>query len=111
MDTINIFRYMAAMLFVLALAGVAILIKRFNSNPGAFKNGMKLKLGKWDFAGSQRRLAVVETLMVGPKQRLFIIRRDNVEHLVLSGPDGASVIEANIPAATVTPVSGWTAAS
>ena len=35
--------------------------------------------------------------MIGPKQRLFIVRRDDVEHLVLSGPDGASVIEANIP--------------
>jgi hypothetical protein len=37
--------------------------------------------------------------MIGPKQRLFIIRRDDVEHLVMSGPEGASVIEANIAAA------------
>jgi flagellar protein FliO/FliZ len=35
-------------------------------------------------------------LMVGPRQRLFIVRRDNVEHLVLSGPDGATVIENGI---------------
>jgi hypothetical protein len=42
--------------------------------------------------------------MVGPKQRLFILRRDNVEHLVLSGPDGASVIEANIPVEPVVPL-------
>ena len=42
--------------------------------------------------------------MIGPKQRLYIVRRDNVEHLVLSGPEGASVIEANIAAASVTPI-------
>jgi flagellar protein FliO/FliZ len=45
---------------------------------------------------SDKRLAVVETLMVGPRQRLFIVRRDNVEHLILSGPDGASVLESGI---------------
>jgi hypothetical protein len=49
--------------------------------------------------------------MIGPKQRLFIVRRDNVEHLVLSGPEGASVIEANIPAASVTAMPGRIAAS
>ena len=36
--------------------------------------------------------------MIGPRQRLLIVRRDNVEHLVLSGPDGTSIIEASIPA-------------
>jgi hypothetical protein len=36
--------------------------------------------------------------MIGPRQRLIILRRDNVEHLVLSGPDGASLIESGIPA-------------
>ena len=34
--------------------------------------------------------------------RFLDLRRDDVEHLVLSGPDGASVIEANIPAGSVT---------
>ncbi|MEJ0043631.1 MAG: flagellar biosynthetic protein FliO [Rhizomicrobium sp.] len=45
-----------------------------------------------------RRLAVVETLTIGPRQRLMIVRRDDVEHVVLSGPDGTSVIESGIPA-------------
>ena len=48
-----------------------------------------------------RRLAIVETLMIGPRQRLYIVRRDDVEHLVFAGPDGASVIEAGIPAAQI----------
>ena len=96
MDMINFMRYAAAMLLVLALAGAAMLVKRYGANATALKSGLKLKVGKWDFSQSPRRLAVVETLMLGPKQRLFIIRRDNVEHLVLSGPEGTSVIEANI---------------
>ena len=93
MDAIDLFRYLAALLFVLALAGVAFLVKRQGANPGSLKLG---KLGKWNFSAQQRRLAVVESLVLGPKQRLILIRRDNVEHLVLAGPDGASVIEQNI---------------
>jgi flagellar protein FliO/FliZ len=100
MDVINMMHYFAALLFVAALAGAALLVKRYGSNPQAFRDSLNTslggKLGKWDFKIPERRLAVVETLMLGPKQRLLIVRRDNVEHLVLSGPDGASVIEANI---------------
>jgi flagellar protein FliO/FliZ len=47
-----------------------------------------------------RRLEIVEALMIGPKQRLYILRRDNVEHLVMSGPEGTTVVEAGIPAAS-----------
>jgi flagellar protein FliO/FliZ len=99
MDAINLLRYLVALLFVFALAGAALLIKRYGNAPAAFKDSLKGKLGKWNFQAAERRLAIVETLMIGPKQRLFIVRRDNVEHLVLSGPESASVIEANIPAA------------
>jgi len=107
MDVINFLQYATALLFVLALAGAALLIKRFGNNPQAFREGLNTKLagklGRWDFKLPDRRLAVVETLMLGPKQRLLIIRRDNVEHLVLSGPDGATVIEQNIPARAPAP--------
>ena len=41
--------------------------------------------------------------MVGPRQRLFIVRRDNVEHLVLSSPEGATVIESGIAAKIESP--------
>jgi len=103
MDVINLMQYAAALLFVLALAGAALVIKRFGANPQAFRDSLAGKLGKWDFRLPDRRLAVVETLALGPKQRLLIIRRDNVEHLVLSGPDGATVIEQNIAAKAATP--------
>ena len=75
-----------ALLLVLAMVGGAGLLARRFGVPGVTK------------AVSVKRLAVVETLMVGPRQRLIILRRDNVEHLVLSGPEGVSVIENNIAA-------------
>ncbi len=86
MEILDLFRYLGALLLVLALIGGAALAARKFGVPGVAR------------AFPDKRLHIVETLMVGPKQRLFIIRRDNVEHLVLSGPDGASVIEANIDA-------------
>ena len=100
MDAINLLRYLVALIFVLALAGAAMLIKRYGNAPAAFKDSVKDKLGKWNFIAPPRRLEIVETLMVGPRQRLFIVRRDNVEHLVLSNPDGTSVIESGIRANT-----------
>jgi flagellar protein FliO/FliZ len=88
MEYIDVLRYFGALLLVLAMVGGAGLAARRFGVPGITR------------AASDKRLAVVETLMVGPRQRLFIVRRDNVEHLVLSGPDGASVIETGIPAQT-----------
>jgi flagellar protein FliO/FliZ len=100
MDVINLLHYLLALIFVLAMVMAALLVKRYGSNPAAFKAGLGAKwgarLGKWDFAAPERRLAVVESLILGPKQRLLLIRRDNVEHLVLTGPDGADVIETGI---------------
>lgn len=107
MDVINLMQYLAALLFVAALAGLALVIRRYGNNPQAFRaglgNSLGTKLGKWNFKLPDRRLAVIETLVLGPKQRLMIVRRDDVEHLVLSGPDGASVIEQNIVPKAPTP--------
>ena len=86
MEFVDVLRYFGALLLVLAMVGGAGLLARRFGVPGVTK------------AVSDKRLAVVETLLVGPRQRLFIVRRDNVEHLVLSGPDGASVLESGIVA-------------
>ncbi len=82
---LEISRYVAALALVLALIGAAGLVARKWGVPGVTR------------AVADKRLAIVETLMIGPRQKLFIIRRDNVEHLVFSGPDGACLVE-NIPA-------------
>ena len=84
MEFVDILRYFGALLLVLAMVGGAGLLARRFGVPGITQ------------AASIKRLSVIETLMVGPRQRLIIIRRDDVEHLVLSGPEGASVIESGI---------------
>lgn len=43
-----------------------------------------------------KRIGVVETLYVDGKHRLALLRRDQVEHLVLLDPTGAIVVESNI---------------
>ncbi|OJT97669.1 MAG: hypothetical protein BGN82_10065 [Alphaproteobacteria bacterium 65-7] len=84
MDYVDLLRYFGALLLVLAMVGGAGLLARRFGVPGVTR------------ASADKRLAIVETLMVGPRQRLFIVRRDTVEHLVLSTPEGATVIETGI---------------
>jgi len=86
MDIIDFGRYLGALLLVLGLLGAAALGTRRFGLPGIVKGA------------ATRRLALVETLMVGPHHKLFLLRRDGVEHLVLMGPQGASVVETGISA-------------
>ncbi|HEY8575505.1 MAG TPA: flagellar biosynthetic protein FliO [Devosia sp.] len=46
--------------------------------------------------GRNRRLSVVDALPLDPKRQLLIIRRDNVEHLILTGGAHDLVIETGI---------------
>lgn len=46
--------------------------------------------------GRNRRLAVVDTLALDPKRQLLIVRRDNVEHLILTGGPQDVVVETGI---------------
>lgn len=86
MDVIDLWRYFGALLLVAGLAGFAIVATRRFGVPGLIK------------PQNNRRVRIVESVMLSARQRLCLIRRDNVEHLVLIGPEGASVIERNIPA-------------
>lgn len=91
----EIIRYLGALFLVLALIAAAGFAARKWGVPGVTR------------AVEQKRLAVVETLLMGPRQRLFIVRRDNVEHLIFAGPEGACLIE-NIhsPSATSLRIAG-----
>jgi len=84
MDLLDIARYLGALLLVLGLTGGAGLAARRFGLPGLAK------------PSATRRLKIVESLMISPRQRLLLVRRDEVEHLVMIGPEGASVIEASI---------------
>jgi len=75
-------RFALALILVLGLiALLAWLLRRF---------GMGVKMTKG------RRLAVVEVQMLGPRHRMMLIRRDEVEHLVIVGPASETIVESGI---------------
>lgn len=90
MDLIDFARYVGALALVLGLLGFAAL--------AAKRYGIAGLAGIGKLGGGARRLSVVETMMVGAKHKLILIKRDGVEHLVLIGPDGAIVVENAIDA-------------
>ncbi len=47
--------------------------------------------------GRNRRLSVIDHMQVDAKRQLLIVRRDNVEHLILTGGPQDVVIESGIP--------------
>src|SRR5579864_1390978 len=51
----------------------------------------------------QPRLAVIDTTQVDVRRRLVLIKRDNVEHLLMIGGPTDIVVEANISRAVATP--------
>jgi len=76
---------------VLALiAGVFWLVRRFAGN----------RLGSNANRGRLPRLAVIDAAAVDGRRRLVLVRRDNVEHLLMIGGPSDIVIEPNIVRAT-----------
>ena len=92
MEILDILRYVAALLLVLALIGGAGLAARKWGVPGVTKSV------------AEKRLAVIETLMIGPRQKLFIVRRDATEHLIFSSAEGVCLVENIPPAASQTSI-------
>ncbi|HZL38770.1 MAG TPA: flagellar biosynthetic protein FliO [Pseudolabrys sp.] len=83
-------KFFIAFAVVLALIGLtAWLVRRFGSN--------RLGAGA---RGRQPRLAVIDAATVDGRRRLVLIRRDNVEHLLMIGGPTDVVIEPNIVRAT-----------
>lgn len=82
-------RFILALIFVLALIGVfAMLARRFGLGyPAAAMKGR-----------ADRRLSVVEVAPLDGRRRLVLVRRDDVEHLLVVGPTSEVVIETGIPA-------------
>jgi flagellar protein FliO/FliZ len=46
--------------------------------------------------GGPRRISVIESTSVDGKHRLVLVKRDQVEHLLMLDPTGAVVVESNI---------------
>ncbi len=84
MDLVNILRFVLSLVVVIGLiAGLAWLLRRYGG-------------GRVTMAGGRGRLAVVEAAHIDAKRRLVLVRRDEVEHLVMLSPTAETVIEAGI---------------
>ncbi len=80
-------KFFIAFVIVLALiGGVAWLVRRFGAGGLSASNAR----------GRQTRLGVIEATAVDSRRRLVLVRRDNVEHLIMLGGPTDLVVEANI---------------
>jgi flagellar protein FliO/FliZ len=81
-------RFVLALILVLGLIlGLSWLMKRLGFGVGA--TGPLTR---------RRRLRAVESVLLDGRHRVVLVRRDDVEHLVLVGPNTSQVIERGIPA-------------
>jgi flagellar biogenesis protein FliO len=78
MDMLDALRYLGALVMVLALIAAAGLVMRRYGLPG--------------IGGPGRRLTVVDSLMLGRNHQAIILRCDGIEHVVVTTPQGATVV-------------------
>lgn len=77
-------QFALALGFVLALIGVvAVLARRFG-------------LGYAPRTQGARRLAIGEAIALDARHRLVLVRRDEVEHLLVLGPTAVTLVERDI---------------
>src|SRR5688500_12968527 len=82
-----IVRFVVAFVIVLALIGLTFwVVRRFGT----------ARIGTAAQRGRQPRLAVIDAAPVDGRRRLVLVRRDNVEHLLLIGGPSDFVVEQNI---------------
>ena len=87
MDVASYTRFILVLILVLGLIfGLAWMLKRLG-----FGDATRNPLGR------RRRLVTVEAASLDARHRVVLLRRDDVEHLVLVGPNTSQVIERSIP--------------
>ncbi len=93
MDTVNPVQFIFASFFVLGLLGLMAVVLKYYSQKSLGKSPFASKL----FAGqSQGRIAILETQHIDHKSKLLLVKRDDVEHLLLLGDGKALIIESGI---------------
>lgn len=88
MDLTTYLRFFLALVAVLALIGMLAWLARRYGLGGAMATQR----------GRVRRLGIVEVLPIDARRRLVLVRRDGVEHLILTGATHDLVVETGIPA-------------
>jgi hypothetical protein len=87
-------KFLVAFPVVLGLIGLVLwLVHRFGTG----------RLGGASTRGRQPRLGVIDHASVDARRRLILVRRDNVEHLLMIGGPTDVVVEANIVRAVAAP--------
>lgn len=85
MELTDYFRFVAALIFVIALIALIGYL------------GRRYGLGYRTVArGTARRLSISEIMPLDAKRRLVLVRRDDREHLLLVGGECDVVVEGNI---------------
>lgn len=84
METAELLKFAAALLFVLGLmGGLALIMRKFGSNhPFTVPH--------------KRRLKVLEVLTLDPKRKAVLLKRDDKEHLVILGANSELLVESDI---------------
>jgi flagellar protein FliO/FliZ len=78
-------KFLFALILVLSLMGVlAYVLKRFGLG------------GERLMPADKRRIRIVEALPLDMRRKAILLRRDDVEHLVIIGASGETVVETNI---------------
>lgn len=85
-DSQLVIRLILGMVFLLALLTFGLWTMRKSGIGGSFQK----------VRSKNKRASIVEVQAIDPKRRLIMIRRDDVEHLLLLGPHTDILIEANI---------------
>ena len=86
MDATFYLQFFLAFVFVIGLImGMAWILRRFGLGDGG-----PCTLGR------KKRLSTVDSTALDARHRLFLVRRDDIEHLVLVGPSDSIVVEHGI---------------
>jgi len=87
MDFTDYFRFLLALVFVLAMIGILALLAR-RAGIGYPANPVRNT--------GEKRIQVVETAQVDGRRRLVLVKRDHVEHLLILGQNSETIIETGI---------------
>ena len=77
-------KFIAALVFVIALmGGLALIMRKINEKQN------------WNIY-AKKRLAIVETLSLDARRKAILLKRDDKEHLVILGANSETVVESDI---------------
>ncbi|WBQ09707.1 flagellar biosynthetic protein FliO [Hyphomonadaceae bacterium ML37] len=88
MDQVDFIRFFAALILVLGLLGGFWVILRKGWLPSGFSGLVNLQPAR-----GARRLSIRESLLLDPRRRVVIVRADGIEHVVLLGASGETVLD------------------